>query len=112
MRILIVPPELIGSYTVQNAGESFSQIKQTILPKLLSDHNPILLTCRNWEWKRSYFKFKTWWLEVDGFKEKVRELWDSFNIDARPGYVLVEKLKLLKGKLKEWSRGNRENWRQ
>ena len=111
VRILIVPQELIDSYTAE-WGESFSQIKQTILPKLISDHNPILLTCENWEGKKSYFKFGTWWLEVDGFKQKVIEWRVSSNINGRPGYVLVEKLKLLKGKLKEWSRENRENWRQ
>lgn len=82
-------------------GKVFTHIKQTNLPKLALDHNPILLTCGNWEWKKSYFKFETWWLEVDGFKDKVKEWWESFTVNGRPGFVLAEKLKLLKAKLKE-----------
>ncbi|KAG5577467.1 hypothetical protein H5410_057601 [Solanum commersonii] len=42
-----------------------------------------MLTCGNWEWKKSYFKFESWWLEVEGFKEKVKEWWCSFVVEGR-----------------------------
>lgn len=38
--------------------------------------------------------------------------WLSFKVSGKPGYILAEKLKLLKAKLKEWSKTNRGNWKQ
>ena len=70
-----------------------------------------MLSCGGWEWKKSYFKLESWWLEVEGFKDKVKEWWDSFNIEERAGYILAEKLKLLKVKMKEWSKENKGNWK-
>ncbi|WMV21816.1 hypothetical protein MTR67_015201 [Solanum verrucosum] len=93
-------------------GENFTQINQCSLPKIASDHNPIMLSCGDEGWRKSYFKFETLWLEVEGFKEKVREWWESFNVNGRPGYILAEKLKMLKAKLKEWSKTNKGNWKQ
>lgn len=72
-------------------GESFAHIKQNVLPKLTSDRNPITLTCGDWEWKKSYFKFESWWLEVDGSRDIVKEWCMSFNVEGRAGYVLAEK---------------------
>lgn len=48
-------------------------------------------------------KFESWWLEVDGFRDRVKEWWMSFNVEGRAEYVLAEMLKVLKGKLKQWS---------
>uniref|UniRef100_A0A0V0GQ14 Putative ovule protein n=1 Tax=Solanum chacoense TaxID=4108 RepID=A0A0V0GQ14_SOLCH len=48
---------------------------------------------------------------VEGFKEKVKIWWISFKVGGRPAYNLAEKLKLLKGKLKQWSRTNKGNWK-
>lgn len=89
----------------------FTQISQTCLPKIASDHNPKVPSCGDEGWTKSYFKFETWWLEVEGFKEKVKEWWESFNVNGRPRYILAEKLKMLKVKLKEWSK-NKGNWKQ
>jgi len=49
---------------------------------------------------------------VDGFKDRVKEWWASFNVSGSPAYILTTKLKLLKGKLKEWGKENKNNWRQ
>lgn len=54
-------------------GENFTQIHQACLPKMASDHNSIMLSCGDEGWRKSYFKFEIWWLEVKGFKEKVKE---------------------------------------
>lgn len=45
-----------------------------------------------------------WWMGVDGFEENVKLWWLSFTVTGRPGHILAERLKLLKGKLKEWSK--------
>jgi len=127
---LVDPPLSGGSYTWRR-GESqnsasridrflyspewedrFSQVKQTLLPRLGSDHNPILLSCGDWEFKKSYFKFENWWLEVEGFRERVKEWWNSFPNTGRPSYNLANKLKLLKKELTQWSKSHRLNWKK
>ncbi|KAG5628622.1 hypothetical protein H5410_000339 [Solanum commersonii] len=55
-----------------------------------------------WERNKSYFKFENWWLQSEGFVDRVREWWSSFSYTGRPDYVLACKLKALKLKLKEW----------
>ena len=89
-------------------GGAVTFIKQSTMPKLGSDHNPILLTCGNLNFKKSYFKFENWKMRVEGFKEEVKLWWQSFVISGSQGFVLAEKLKLLKGKMK-WSKNNRKN---
>lgn len=49
---------------------------------------------------------------IEGFKEKVSFWWSSFVVTGTASFVLAEKLKLLKRKLKEWSKNNRSNWKQ
>ncbi|XP_047268842.1 uncharacterized protein LOC124898822 [Capsicum annuum] len=92
--------------------DSFTQVKQTLLPRLGSDHNPILFTCGDWAFKKSYFKFENWWLEIEGFKDKVKVWWNSFPGKGRPAYILANKLKLLKKELTQWSKNQRVNWKQ
>ena len=41
------------------------------------------------------------WLKDEGFVERVRALWDSYNILRAPSFVLANKLKLLKNDLKK-----------
>nr|XP_009767855.1 PREDICTED: uncharacterized protein LOC104218933 [Nicotiana sylvestris]XP_016468821.1 PREDICTED: uncharacterized protein LOC107791296 [Nicotiana tabacum] len=53
---------------------------------------------------KSYFKFENWWLQTDGFTDRVRHWWNSFSCEGSPDFILAFKLKTLKGKLKEWSR--------
>jgi len=84
--------------------ESFKNIRQRIMPRVTSDHNPILLEYGDWEKRNSYFKFENWWLKVEGFNELVQEWWNGFTVVGCPDYKLCTKLKLLKQKLKDWSR--------
>ncbi|WMV22602.1 hypothetical protein MTR67_015987 [Solanum verrucosum] len=92
--------------------ESFSKISQSVLPQLGSDHNPILLSCGDWKHRKSYFKFENWWLKEEGFIDKVKEWWSSFNATGRPDSQLASKLSQLKVKLKEWSKANKNNWKE
>ncbi|WMV09897.1 hypothetical protein MTR67_003282 [Solanum verrucosum] len=71
-----------------------------------------MLSCGELNFKKKYFKFESWWLRVEGFKEKVRQWWGAFVVKGRPDYILAEKLKMLKEKLKKWSKNNRGNWKQ
>lgn len=38
------------------------------MPRVKSDHSPIMVQCGDWWKNKSYFKFEYWWLKVDGFK--------------------------------------------
>ncbi|MCI48231.1 cysteine-rich receptor-like protein kinase, partial [Trifolium medium] len=42
------------------------------------------------------------WKDVPGYNLFVREKWKSFQVDGWGGYVLKEKLKMIKAALKEW----------
>ncbi|WMV38227.1 hypothetical protein MTR67_031612 [Solanum verrucosum] len=124
---LIDPPLFGGLYTWRK-GENhstasrldnshhwddfFSQIRQSLLPSLESDHNPVMLTCGKLNLKKSYFKFEQWWMQVEGFREKVNDWWCSFSVNGTPSFILASKLKLLKGKLKQWGYESRVNWKQ
>ncbi|KAG5630156.1 hypothetical protein H5410_001873 [Solanum commersonii] len=95
-----------------NLEDVFLQVRQTLLPRIGSDHNPILLNCGNCNFKKSYFKFENWWLEVEGFKDKVKDWWSSFPNNGRPSYILANKLKILKKELIQWSRSHMGVWKQ
>ena len=92
--------------------DSFSQIRQSLLPRLESDHNPVMLTCGELNLKKSYFKFERRWMQVEGFREKVNDWWCSFSVNGTPSFILASKLKLLLGKLKQWSYDSKVNWKQ
>jgi len=69
-----------------------------VMPRVTSDHCPILLQCGDWEKQRPYFKFKNWWLEIDGFRELVDKWWNEFEVIECPNYILSLKLRMLKKK--------------
>jgi len=59
-----------------------------------------MLQCGNWEPVRSYFKFENWWLQANGFKDRIKGWWESFTCEGRPDFILAFKLNALKEKLK------------
>lgn len=73
-----------------------------VLPRDVSDHCPLVLNVEGWDWGPKPFRFNNFWLENRKCKEVVEEVWRSSNLTGWMGYVLKEKLKVLKGKLKEW----------
>jgi len=87
----------------------FTNIKQTTMQRVTSDHVPIALLCGHWEQSKSYFKFENWWLNQEGFVERIKVWWNDFEFYGKPDYILACKLKALKGKLKEWSRYEQGN---
>ncbi|KAG5598653.1 hypothetical protein H5410_030023 [Solanum commersonii] len=54
-------------------------------------------------------KFENWWLNQEGFVERIKDWWNAFEFYGKPDYILACKLKSLKGKLKEWSRNEQGN---
>ena len=66
------------------------------LPRLYSDHSPILLDFRDFQGGRRYFKFKNNWLKSEGFVDKVKQWWISYHFQGSLGFIWARKLKALK----------------
>uniref|UniRef100_A0A2N9GXK7 Reverse transcriptase domain-containing protein n=1 Tax=Fagus sylvatica TaxID=28930 RepID=A0A2N9GXK7_FAGSY len=81
----------------------FPKIQQKRLPRILSDHFPILLECGDFSRGRRPFRFENMWLKADGFKERVKEWWASYIFYGTPSYIMACKLKALKVDLKKWN---------
>jgi hypothetical protein len=84
--------------------DHFSNIVQRRLPRLLSDHFPILLSCGFMQKRKSPFRFENMWLKSEGFHARVNQWWNSYLYSGSPSYVLVQKLKSLKTDLRRWNK--------
>jgi hypothetical protein len=81
----------------------FLTILQKRLPRILSDHFPIILECGDFSRGRRPFRFENMWLKAEEFKERVKEWWDSCIFFSTPSYIMAYKLKALKMDLKKWN---------
>lgn len=75
------------------------------LPRIVSDHCALILCTKRLDWGPKPFRFINAWKSQPGFKEKVRESWEEEGINGWGSFVFKEKLKRLKGSLKEWNMG-------
>ncbi|XP_077216002.1 uncharacterized protein LOC143850663 [Tasmannia lanceolata] len=87
--------------------DRFPLINQRALPKILSDHNPIVLEISDFSGGPRPFKFDLDLLEVPGFDEKAKQWWEESTVQGWKGYVLCMKLKAMK--LNEWQKMADEN---
>ncbi|GKV30538.1 hypothetical protein SLEP1_g39340 [Rubroshorea leprosula] len=81
-------------------------LKQWGLTRSLSDNCPILVKDEACNWGPKPFKFYNVWLLDPAFREMIEKQWDSFNIQGWGGFVLEEKMKLLKNSMKVWTRNH------
>ncbi|KAK1312236.1 hypothetical protein QJS10_CPA07g00623 [Acorus calamus] len=84
--------------------DSFSGCTLTGLPRVCSDHSPLLLSGGALERHRSTFRFENWWLISEGFRDLVESSWNSGSLDLRGAKKVAFKLKRLKLGLKQWHR--------
>lgn len=68
-------------FSVSPKWEShYLEVCQKRLPRLCSNHFPILLDFGGIQGGRNYLKFKNVWLKTEGFLEQVRQWWSSYQI--------------------------------
>ena len=84
-------------------GDHFTQFSQKRMPKVLSDHFPILLEGGSQRRGRIPFRFENMWLRVDNFVDKVNKWWASYLFQGTPSFILAKKLAALKLDLKKWN---------
>ncbi|PHT83702.1 hypothetical protein T459_12145 [Capsicum annuum] len=93
-------------------AEDFMKLQQTeervLRLEMQRHHHPYTMRSKvqqsvSWEYTKSYFKFQAWWLEAEGFNDKIKDWWGSFEIVGRPDFILAAKLIALKTKVEEWN---------
>ncbi|XP_050290362.1 uncharacterized protein LOC126728608 [Quercus robur] len=69
--------------------DNFPSVFQQRLPRLLSNHFPIVLEGGAFQRGRRPFRFENMWLKDEGFLERVRSWWESYNVLGAPSFVLA-----------------------
>jgi len=75
----------------------------------LSDHVPLMLHIDEANWGPRPLRMLKCWSDYPGYANFVREQWTSFQVQGWGGYVLRQKLKMIKNSLKEWHRQHSQN---
>ena len=84
--------------------DRFGNVSQRVLPRVVSDHCPLLVVAGSVNKGRSAVKFESMWLKEKGFVERVRQWWNGYFFSSSPSFILARKLKALKEDLKKWNK--------
>lgn len=75
----------------------------------LSDHIPLVLHVDDVNWEPLPLQMLKCRSGYPGYADFVRNKWDSFNVQRWGGYVMKQKLKMMKASLKEWHQQHSQN---
>ena len=84
--------------------QKYQAVTQQALPKIMSDHKPLLLDVGGSSWGPSLFRFEAMWLLHDGFDALVENWWNNFRFHGSPSKIFWLKQKALKEELKKWNK--------
>ena len=73
------------------------------MSRLCLDHFPIVLEGGSFQRGSRPSRFKNMWLKGEGFVDRVRSWWESYQFQGALSFVVANKLKLLKNDLKRWN---------
>ena len=94
---------LLDRFLVTADWESqFSNMVQSTLPRLVSDHCLVMLDNEGIK-SRPSPRFENMWLKFEGFKDLLRVWWQSLHFSGSLSFILASKLKALKGILRAWN---------
>ncbi|XVE94527.1 hypothetical protein REPUB_Repub02eG0016400 [Reevesia pubescens] len=82
----------------------FSGLVQKVLPRSLSDHNPVTISEEEIDWGPKPFKFFNYWLEIEGFQNLVSSVWSSFIPNNQQNASLWCRLRSIKPAIKKWQK--------
>ncbi|MCI22800.1 cysteine-rich receptor-like protein kinase, partial [Trifolium medium] len=88
---------------------TWSNFKKVAKLRGLSDHCPLVLSANEEDWGPRPSRMLKCWKDVHGYNLFVREKWNSFQVDGWGGYVLKEKLKMIKAALKDLHKAHVQN---
>ncbi|CAJ2635027.1 unnamed protein product [Trifolium pratense] len=88
---------------------SWPNCKQVAKLRGLSDHCPLVLSANEEDWGPRPLRMLKCWKDIPGYNAFVREKWNSFQVDGWGGYVLKEKLKMIKVALRDWHLAHAQN---
>ncbi|CAK8566001.1 unnamed protein product [Lathyrus sativus] len=66
----------------------------------VSDHCPVWLKYKVIDWGPKLFRFVKGWFEHGNFLDFVMKEWSSIKVEGKKTYIMKQKLKILKGRLK------------
>ncbi|XP_075473994.1 uncharacterized protein LOC142505056 [Primulina tabacum] len=84
--------------------EIYPFYRQSILPRITSDHFPLVLDLAKTKWGPTPFRFENVWLRDKSFKILTQSWWNNSNTQGWAGYRLMMKLKSVKGDIKKWNK--------
>ncbi|XP_077210531.1 uncharacterized protein LOC143846006 [Tasmannia lanceolata] len=84
--------------------ECFPLISQKAFPRTVSDHNAVVLEIYTFSGGARPFRFDLDLLEITGFEDKIKQWWEDIEVGGWKGYILCQKLKGLKIKIREWQK--------
>lgn len=79
-------------------------IVREALHKWGSNHIPIMLQIEQIPSGPRPFQFELMWLEISGFKEKLKSWWVEISVSGTTRFVFGQKLKNLKSKFLQWKK--------
>uniref|UniRef100_A0A803PIR5 Reverse transcriptase domain-containing protein n=1 Tax=Cannabis sativa TaxID=3483 RepID=A0A803PIR5_CANSA len=82
----------------------FPFVRQEMLVRLVSDHNPIVIDSNPPKWGPGLFRFDNLWLEHNSFSKLLEGWWKNASAIGWPGTKLMCKLKKVQKNIKEWSK--------
>lgn len=99
-----IPSSRLDRFLISpNWQNNFNEIAHTRLTRTTSDHHSILLCLGIQKWGPTLFCFENIWLDHPIFLQSLETWWATMSPKGWPGFVFMEKLKLLKQHLKSWN---------
>lgn len=95
--------------------EVYPQFTQKAIPKIASDHWPIMLNTTKVNYGLIPFCFKNMWVTHPQFLDCIRVWWSEAVVEGFEGFCFMKKLQHLKMRLRFWNKNTfekhfREKW--